>query len=287
MPNLVTQAFFESGLVPVVVLKQAEKGAALARAIRAGGLNSMEITLRTNTALEAIRQTAYQVPDVLVGAGTVHSVDMARKAVDAGARFIVSPGLNRSVVTWCQEREIPVFPGISTPTELEAALELGLTEVKFFPAEPSGGASMLRALASPYQGVRFMPTGGIRLENLAQYLRLPNVLTCGGSWICPGHLVEQNRFDQVTDLCRQAVKMVHQFQLLKLTRPMAEETPVPVCLEDTLGMGPQRKLVLGVNHVARALAALERLGYTRIPDESGTAVLNSVGSLMNQEKAVF
>lgn len=214
-------------------------------------------------------------------------MDMARKVVDAGARFIVSPGLNRSVVTWCQEREIPVFPGISTPTELEAALELGLTEVKFFPAEPSGGASMLRALASPYQGVRFMPTGGIRLENLAQYLRLPNVLTCGGSWICPGHLVEQNRFDQVTDLCRQAVKMVYQFQLLKLTRPIAEETPVPVCLEDTLGMGPQRKLVLGVNHVARALAALERLGYTRIPDESGTAVLNPVGSLMNQEKAVF
>lgn len=133
---------------------------------------------------------------------------------------------------------------------------------------------MLRALASPYQVVRFMPTEGFVWKIWQQYLRLPNVLACGGSWICPGHLVEQNRFDQVTDLCRQAVKMVHQFQLLKLTRPIAEETPVPVCLEDTLGMGPQRKLVLGVNHVARALAALERLGYTRIPDESGTAVLN-------------
>ena len=139
----------------------------------------MEITLRTSAALEAIRQTVCQVPDILVGAGTVHSVTMAQQAVEAGARFIVSPGLDRAVVGWCQERDIPVFPGVSTPTELEAALELGLTAVKFFPAEQSGGVAMLRALASPYQGIQFMPTGGIRLENLSQYLCLPNVLACG------------------------------------------------------------------------------------------------------------
>ena len=134
VPDSVTRTFFESGLVPVVVLTQAEKGAALARAIQAGGLNSMEITLRTSAALEAIRQTVCQAPDILVGAGTVHSVAMAQQAVEAGARFIVSPGLDRAVVDWCQERDIPVFPGVSTPTELEVALELGLTTVKFFPA---------------------------------------------------------------------------------------------------------------------------------------------------------
>lgn len=273
MPDSVIQAFFESGIVPVVVLKEAEKGPDLARAIRAGGLNSVEITLRTDAALEAIRQTACQVPDVLVGAGTVRSVDMARKAVNAGARFIVSPGLSPSVVTWCQEQEIPVFPGISTPTELEVALELGLSAVKFFPAEQSGGVDMLRALASPYQGVQFMPTGGIRLENLAQYLRLPNVLACGGSWICPEHMVEQNRFDEITVLCQNAVKMVHQFQILQLTMPVAEVSPVPVCLEDILEIGPQKKLVLGVNHVDRAIAAFERMGYTRLPVEFGTGVL--------------
>lgn len=280
MPDSVTRTFFESGLVPVVVLTQAEKGAALARAIQAGGLNSMEITLRTSAALEAIRQTVCQVPDILVGAGTVHSVTMAQQAVEAGARFIVSPGLDRAVVGWCQERDIPVFPGVSTPTELEAALELGLTAVKFFPAEQSGGVAMLRALASPYQGIQFMPTGGIRLENLSQYLRLPNVLACGGSWMCPGHLIEQGGFDEITDLCRKAVKTVHRFQILRLILPAEDTCPIPICLEDVLEAGQRKKLVLGVNHVARALAVLERLGYARIPGGSENMVSDHDGRLI-------
>lgn len=280
MPDSVTRTFFESGLVPVVVLTQAEKGAALARAIQAGGLNSMEITLRTSAALEAIRQTVCQVPDILVGAGTVHSVTMAQQAVEAGARFIVSPGLDRAVVGWCQERDIPVFPGVSTPTELEAVLELGLTAVKFFPAEQSGGVAMLRALASPYQGIQFMPTGGIRLENLSQYLRLPNVLACGGSWMCPVHLIEQGRFDEITDLCRKAVKTVHRFQILRLILPAEDTCPIPICLEDVLEAGQRKKLVLGVNHVARALAVLERLGYARIPGGSETVVSDHSGRLI-------
>ena len=280
MPDSVTRTFFESGLVPVVVLTQAEKGVALARAIQAGGLNSMEITLRTSAALEAIRQTVCQAPDILVGAGTVHSVAMAQQAVEAGARFIVSPGLDRAVVDWCQERDIPVFPGVSTPTELEVALELGLTTVKFFPAEQSGGAAMLHALASPYQGMRFMPTGGIRLENLSQYLRLPNVLACGGSWMCPGHMIEEGRFDEITDLCRRAVKTVRQFQILRLILPAEDTPPIPTCLEDALEAGSQKKVVLGVNHVARALTVLERLGYVRIPGEPETVVSDHGGQLI-------
>ena len=278
MPDVVTQAFFENGLVPVVVLERAEKGPRLGRALLAGGLNSMEITLRTPDALEAIRQTSDQVPGLLVGAGTVHSVDMARRAVEAGAKFIVSPGLSQTVVDWCRERDIPVFPGVSTPTELETALELGLTEVKFFPAEQSGGAAMLSALASPYQGIRFRPTGGIRLENLAEYLRLPNVLACGGSWVCPARLVAQDRFEEIEELCRRAVKQVHQFQILRLILPAGKtDRPVPPCLEETLGTDSQGKLVLGVNHVDRAMAALERCGCRRVQDRLNTALWISGG----------
>ena len=199
-----------SGIVPVVVLNHAERAAELARALQAGGLNSVEITMRTPAALEAIERISAEVPEMVVGAGTVLSVQMAQKAVQAGARFIVSPGLSQSVVRWCRENGVPVFPGVSTPTEVTQALELGLHQMKFFPAEQSGGVSMLRALASPFQSVSFMPTGGIGPKNVRDYLALPNVMACGGSWLCPQKLIDAGEFEQITALCRQAVQLIEE-----------------------------------------------------------------------------
>lgn len=192
-------------IVPVVVLEQAEPAAALARAIQAGGLHSMEITMRTPAAAEAIRSAAAQVPELTVGAGTVLTVQMAREAVKAGAQFIVSPGLSANLVRWCRKRNVPVFPGVSTPTEVIQAMELGLDRLKFFPAEQSGGVPALKTFGSLFREVQFMPTGGIGPKNLKSYLALPNVMACGGSWLCPPKLIRAGAFDQITALCREAV----------------------------------------------------------------------------------
>lgn len=206
MPDNV-QELTLSGVVPVVVLNHAEQAVDLALAMQAGGLNSVEITMRTPAAAEAIRSIAAEVPGMTVGAGTVLNIQMAQDAVEAGAQFIVSPGLSKNLVLWCQERGIPVFPGVSTPTEITQAMELGLKQLKFFPAEQSGGVSMLKSLASPFQGIRFMPTGGISPKNLKDYLALPNVMACGGSWLCPQKLIDAGEFDQITVLCREAVQL--------------------------------------------------------------------------------
>lgn len=200
-----TQEITLGRVVPVVVLDQAEAAAALARAIQAGGLCSMEITMRTPAAAEAIRSVAAQVPELVVGAGTVLTVEMAQDAVRSGAQFIVSPGLSSELVRWCQEQNVPVFPGVSTPTEVIQALELGLNRLKFFPAEQYGGVSALKTFGSLFQEVQFMPSGGIGPRNLKSYLELPNVMACGGSWLCPQKLVSAGAFDEITALCRDAV----------------------------------------------------------------------------------
>lgn len=194
-------------IVPIVVLENENRVELLAEALYAGGISSMEITLRTPAALGAIERIAGSTPKLLVGAGTVLNEEMARNAVSCGARFIVSPGLSRDVVSWCQGHEIPVFPGVSTPSEIMAALEMGLDCMKFFPAEQSGGVELLKALASPFAGVHFMPTGGINPENLLDYLRLPNVTACGGSWFCSQQMIREGAFEQITALCRQAVAL--------------------------------------------------------------------------------
>ena len=163
---------------------------------------------------EAILQISKEVPEVLVGAGTVTSVEMARQAIGAGAKYIVSPGLNPKVALYCLEQKVPIFPGVSTPTEIEAAMELGFTNLKFFPAEQNGGRSMLAALASPYQKIKFIPTGSIDPKNLNEYLDLPNVLACGGSWMCPASMIDAQKFDEIEALCRKAVLDMHGFSLL-------------------------------------------------------------------------
>jgi len=198
------------GVVPVVKIERAEDAVALGKALLAGGLPCAEITFRTAAAEEAIRRISSSLPEVIVGAGTVLSVDQADKAVSAGARFIVSPGFNHKVVDWCLQNEIPVTPGVLTPTEIDMALHRGLNVLKFFPAEAMGGITTLKAISAPYGGVKFIPTGGINQNNLADYLALPSVHCCGGSWLVKANLISAGRFDEITKLAREAMSVVCQ-----------------------------------------------------------------------------
>lgn len=208
-----TDDFFEKihgvGILPVVKIKSAQQAEKLARALLAGGLPAVEITFRTQAAAEAIENITRQVPEMCVCAGTVLTVENARRAVEAGADAVISPGTNMDVVHWCQEQGIPVIPGCATPTEVEACRAQGLRTVKLFPAEVVGGVTMLKALAGPYGDMRFMPTGGISPQNLAEYLRQANVLACGGSWIAPADLIENGSFEEISRLAREAVNQVH------------------------------------------------------------------------------
>ena len=194
-------------LIPVVALESAEDAEPLADALCAGGLPCAEITFRTDAALDCLRALADR-PDFLIGAGTIHSAEQAQAAVEAGAQFIVTPGFNPRTVTWCAENNVPIFPGIATPTDLEMALEHGLSVVKFFPAETLGGVRTLKAFSGPYGEVRFIPTGGINARNLVDYLQLPNVLACGGSWMVNPGLLREGRWSEVTRLTAEAVKSV-------------------------------------------------------------------------------
>jgi 2-dehydro-3-deoxyphosphogluconate aldolase/(4S)-4-hydroxy-2-oxoglutarate aldolase len=196
----------EAGIVPVVALHDADAACALADALCEGGLPCAEITLRTEAALDSIRALAGR-DKFLLGAGTVHSVDQAKASVDAGARFIVTPGFNPRTVSWCIENQVPVFPGIATPSDLEMALEHGLEVLKFFPAEALGGVKTLKALSGPYHTLRFIPTGGIGPGNLVEYLQLPCVLACGGSWMVKAELLASGAWDEVTRLTAEALAL--------------------------------------------------------------------------------
>ncbi len=196
----------EMGIVPVVVIEDAKQALPLAEALCAGGLPCAEVTFRTAAAREAIREMKKK-ENMLVGAGTVLSPEQVDEAVDAGAEFIVSPGFNRKVVRHCQEKGIPVIPGVCTPTEVEMALEEGIEVVKFFPAEAAGGIAMIKAMSAPYGSVRFMPTGGITTENLADYLSYNKVIACGGSFMVSKKLINEDQFGKIEELTREAVSL--------------------------------------------------------------------------------
>jgi len=193
-------------VVPVVKLTAAAAAEPLAHALQAGGLPCMEITFRTAAAPEAIR-LASRLPGMLVGAGTVLTTVQAQQAVDNGAQFIVSPGFSPKVVAWCLEQKIPVLPGVCTPTEVQMALEYGLELLKFFPAENYGGCTTLAALGAVYGGVKFVPTGGISPANLRDYLKLPCVLACGGTWMVQAALIDNGAFGEITRLSAETVRL--------------------------------------------------------------------------------
>ncbi len=209
------QAIGNLGLLPVVQIEDAKDAVNLGNALLEGGLPCAEITFRTASAEAAIRAIAVSLPEIILGAGTVLTIAQAEKAVDAGAQFIVSPGINPRVVDWCLERAVPVIPGVATPTEIEMGLDKGLNILKFFPAQAMGGIEMLKAIAGPYGGVEFIPTGGINAQNLADYLSLPMVFACGGSWFVKTSLISAGSFVEITQLTREAVSIVEKCRDLR------------------------------------------------------------------------
>ena len=196
------------GVVPVVVLDRPEDAVPTAQAMLRGGIDVMEITFRTAAAPEAIRSVSESVPEMLVGAGTVVTLEQCRRAVDCGAKFIVSPGFDEEVVRWCVENDVAVCPGCVTPTEITAALRYGLSVVKFFPANVYGGLAGMKALSAPFGGVRFIPTGGVAAANLKEYASAPFVCAVGGSWVCPKKEIAAGNFDAVEALCLEARRIV-------------------------------------------------------------------------------
>jgi 2-dehydro-3-deoxyphosphogluconate aldolase/(4S)-4-hydroxy-2-oxoglutarate aldolase len=200
----IAQAIGALRLVPVIVIDEEENAYPLAQALKAGGLACAEITFRTAAAEQCIRAMASD-PEILLGAGTVLRPEQVERALEAGARFIVTPGFSAEVVRACQANSVPVFPGVATATEMQMALEAGVEVVKVFPTEASGGLTLLKALASPFSMMRFIPTGGISLSQLADYLAFPPVLAVGGSWIAPSALIAARRFDEITELAAQSV----------------------------------------------------------------------------------
>lgn len=206
--NEILEKISKIKIVPVVALDRAEDALPLGEALVKGGIPCAEVTFRTAAAEEAIRLMSKEFPDMLIGAGTVLKTEQVDRAVAAGAKFIVAPGLNPKTVGYCVERNIPIVPGCANPSDIEAALEFDLEVVKFFPAEALGGLKLIKAMAAPYGNVKFMPTGGINADNICTYLEFNKVIACGGSWMVDKKLVAVGRFDEIERLCREAVEKV-------------------------------------------------------------------------------
>lgn len=202
----VLERLANSIVVPVVVLEKVEDAVPTAKAMAAGGVDTMEITFRTACAPEAIKAVAENCPEVLVGAGTIVNVEQAKLAVQMGAKFIVSPGFSDEVVGWCVENNIPVTPGCVTPTEIMAAMKHGLKLVKFFPANVYGGLNAMKNLAAPFVGMKFLPTGGVNAANIKQYIDAPFIHAVGGSWVCPKADIAAGNWEKITNLCLEARK---------------------------------------------------------------------------------
>jgi 2-dehydro-3-deoxyphosphogluconate aldolase/(4S)-4-hydroxy-2-oxoglutarate aldolase len=302
------------GIVPVVRIEKTEDALPLGNALCEGGLPLAEITFRTAAAEDVIRTLTERVPELIVGAGTVLTIEQAGKAIRAGARFIVSPGFNPKIVSFCREQGVPVIPGVNSPTQIEAAMECGLRDLKFFPAEESGGAAFLKAVAAPYEGIRFIPTGGINAANLISYLSLKNVIACGGSWMVKTELISAGKFEEITRLTREAVRILLGFELahVGLNEENAENAGKNVELFSRLfhfpvaegqgsfflgekeieilkgpGRGEKGHLAFATNDIGRALFYLDRQGIRPV---AGTEKLKDGKTILiylNQEIAGF
>ena len=210
--NEVLMKIGQMGIVPVVVLNDVKNAVPLAQSLINGGLPCAEVTFRTEAAQQSIAEISKNFPQMFVGAGTVLTTEQVDRAVDAGAKFIVSPGFNPKVVEYCIKKGYPVTPGIMTPTELEMALEFGLDVVKFFPAENAGGLKMIKTMAAPYTKMKFMPTGGINPQNVREYLQCDKILACGGSWMVKGDLINSGNFAEIEKLTKEASQIVKEIR---------------------------------------------------------------------------
>lgn len=205
-------SFYKIGIIPVLEIDSAERAAPLAESLLAGGLPVAEVTLRTDAALDSIRAVARAVPDVIVGAGTVLTWEQAEAARDAGAQFLVSPGMVEQVVIWAQENQIPILPGAVTPTEMIRGINLGLDILKFFPAETMGGLNAIKAMSDPFPQLKFIPTGGIKQENAAQYLQNSKIHAVGGSWMAKRQMIADGKFEEITRMAKEASELVNQLR---------------------------------------------------------------------------
>lgn len=292
--NDVLKKISNIGIVPVVVLDDAKDAAPLAKALCEGGLPCAEVTFRTAAAEESIRIMASEYPEMLVGAGTVLTTEQVDRAVNAGAKFIVSPGLNPKIVKYCLDKNIPVCPGINNPSNIETAIELGLDVVKFFPAEQSGGIEMIKAMAAPYTQMKFMPTGGINAKNICDYLAFDKIIACGGSWMVKKDLVAAGQFDKIRDLTEEAVRTMLGFNLRHIgVNCENEEAAVSVAdrfdnlfgftkkvgnssvfagveieAMKSVGRGIHGHIAIGTNSVARAKNYLETVKGVKFIEES-------------------
>jgi len=280
------------GIVPVVVLDKAESALPTANALLAGGIDIMEVTFRTDAAAESIQLIADNCPDVLVGAGTIITLDQCKTAVNCGAKFIVSPGFDYDVVSWCVDNIFPVIPGCVTPTEITAALKLGLKVLKFFPAGIYGGLSAMKALSGPFGGIKFIPTGGVNGQNIGEYIAAPFVHAIGGSWVCTKEDIIAGNFDRITQLSRQARASMLGFEVAhvgincqdasqadkvceKLYQAFGFETKagnssnfVTSSIEviKSVFPGEHGHIAIRTNSIQAAVAELENRGFTTLPD---------------------
>lgn len=312
--NEVLEKISKIGIVPVVVLDDAKDAEPLAKALIEGGLPCAEVTFRTAAAEESIRIMSEKFPEMLVGAGTVLTTDQVDRAVNAGARFIVSPGLNPKIVKYCLEKGVPVTPGTANPSDVEQAIELGLDVVKFFPAEAAGGIHMIKSMAAPYTQMKFMPTGGISAKNICEYLAFDKIIACGGSWMVKKELVAQGKFDEIRALTEEAVRTMLGFELrhVGVNCTNEEEAVLVASTFDNLfgfekkagnssvfagkeiecmkqnGRGKNGHIAIGTNNVVRAMNYLETVKGVRFIEETKVVKDNKlIAVYMEQEIGGF
>ena len=281
------ERLYNAAVVPVVVLDDAADAVPTAKALLAGGVDVMEITFRTAAAADSITAVAKECPDMFVGAGTVITLEQCKKAVACGAKFIVSPGYDEETVAWCCDNGIPVTPGCVTPTEIMMALKHGLKVLKFFPANVYGGLSAIKSLAGPFGGVKFIPTGGVNAQNLAEFISSPYIHAVGGSWICPKADIAAGNFDKITALCKEARKTLLGFEVahIGINTPDADAA-MDVCkafndafdfnvkqgnssnfastgveVMKTMFKGANGHIAIRTNKMIPAIAEMERRGY--------------------------
>ncbi|MCL2043510.1 MAG: bifunctional 4-hydroxy-2-oxoglutarate aldolase/2-dehydro-3-deoxy-phosphogluconate aldolase [Treponema sp.] len=282
----VLESIGKIGIVPVIKIDDAEKAVPLAQALQAGGIPCIEITFRTAQGEEAIRQIARAMPEMLAGAGTVLTTDQVDRAINAGAKFIVSPGFNPKVVAYCIKKGIPVTPGCANPSDIEQALEFGLDAVKFFPAEQAGGIEYIKAVSAPYPNLYFIPTGGINAGNIGKYLSFEKIIACGGSWMAGANLINAGEFEKITALSQEAVLKVLGFSVAHIGINAGKDEAAMkaaqqfnalfgFALKDgnssifagdavevvkTSAPGAHGHIAIGTNSITRAAAWLERKG---------------------------
>lgn len=279
--NSVLEQIGKVGLVPVIKIKDPQKAMPLANALKKGGVPVAEVTFRTEAAAKAIENIATNLPDIILGAGTVLSVEQAKTAVAAGARYIITPGFDEKVVSYCIEQNIPVTPGCSNASDVTKAVGFGLEVVKFFPAEASGGIKVLKALAGPFPNMKYIPTGGIGPHNLLDYISFKKVLACGGSWMVPDDLVEREDWEGITRLAQQAVismlnPRISQIELNLKGQSSGLASLVSELINKPVNTAGQNTVTISVTNIDRLENFLNLLGFETIKQDSSISLVDNL-----------